>query len=240
MPAGAAGRGPELRSRRVVRHGAAGNHRGGPHPDREAQRLALRPPGTRSPRCRPGRGGQACGHRPRLGRAGHRRMRDPGRRAGFQRDAYVVAAGRAALRRGRDDHRLPVRFVAAGQPHGQQPHRRRSGGYRDRLRRRDHESDPARGQRLGARRGPRSPRGPALRHAQPVRGGRAHRQEARHHPGGRRRLRARVSEEGRPGAGRGSFRPRDLRRRGAHRRRGGATRRARRREDGRHQGPRPA
>ena len=47
---------------------------------------------------------------------------------------------------------------------------------------------------------------PALRHAQPVRGGRAHCQEARHHPRGRRRLRARVTEEGGPGAGRGPFR----------------------------------
>ena len=108
-------------------------------------------------------------------------MRDPGRRAGLQRDPHVVAAGRPALRRGGDDDRLPVRLVPAGEPHGGQPHLRRCGRHDDRMRRRDHEPHPARGQRLGARRGPCPPRGPALRHAEPVRGGRAHRQEARHH-----------------------------------------------------------
>ena len=53
---------------------------------------------------------------------------------------------------------------------------------------------------------------------EPVQRGRADRQEARHHPRGRRRLRVRVAAEGRPGTSRGPFRPRDLRRRGADRR----------------------
>jgi acetyl-CoA acetyltransferase len=54
---------------------------------------------------------------------------------------------------------------------------------------------PAGGQRRG-RRGPGHPGRPALRHARPVHGGRADRQEVRHHPGRRRLARARVAEEG--------------------------------------------
>ncbi len=144
------------------------------------------PPGTRPPGRGPGRGGQAGRDRPRVGRAGRRRLRDPGGRAGLQRDPHGLAAGRPALRGGRHHGRLPVRLVAAGQPLRQQPDRRRRRRHGDRLRRRDHEPRPARGQRLGARRGSGHARRPALRHAEPVRGGRAHRQEVRHHPRGRR------------------------------------------------------
>ena len=58
-------------------------------------------------------------------------------------------------------------------------------------------------------------------------GGRAHRQEVRHHPRGRRLARPGVAEEGGPGAGRGSLRPRDRRpsrrRSSARRARGAST-----------------
>ena len=183
------------------------------------------------------RGRQAGGHRPGVGRAGRRRVRDAGGRAGLQRDADGVAAGRPALRRRRDDDRLPVRVVATGQPHGQQPHR--SGGDRhgDRVRRRDHEPHPARGERIGAGRRAGAARGPSLRHAEPVRGGRADFQEVRHLAARTSTARLRVAGEGGAGGGRGPLRPRDLRHRGAHRRRGGAARRALRREDGGVQGP---
>ena len=199
--------------------------------------MAVGPAGGRHPRRRTDRGRQACRHRPGDRRPGVRRVRDAGGRAGLQRDAHVVVAGRAALRRGGDDDGLPVRVVATGQPHGQQPHRRRWGRHDHRVRRGDDEPYPARCERVGARRRTGHARGSALRHAEPVRGGRAHRQEARHQPRGRRRVRAGVTGEGGSCRGRGPVRPRDLRHRGADRGRRGAAGRAHRRQDGREQGP---
>ena len=181
-----------------------------------------------------------AGHRPGLGRAGRRRVRDPGGRAGLQRDAHGVAAGRPALRGRRHHHRLPVRLVAAGQPLRQQPDRRRRRRHGDRVRRRGHEP--------GARSGPTSAAGVGraipedLPYDMPDQFTAAERIAKKY--GISREdvdwLGLESQKKAARGGGRGPLRPRDRRRRGAHRRRGGPAGRALRREDGRDQGPGPA
>ena len=82
---------------------------------------------------------ERSGHRPRRGRPGRRRLRQPGRHAGLQRHPHRVAHRRPAHLGRRHHRRQPVRLVAAGhQPRhvARAPRRRRR---RRRLRRRGHE-----------------------------------------------------------------------------------------------------
>ncbi len=76
------------------------------------------------------------------GRGRHRRLRAAARRAGLERRAQRLAAGRAADRDGRDDRRSPVRLGAAGRELRRGAHRRRDPRRRHRLGRRAHGPHP--------------------------------------------------------------------------------------------------
>ena len=67
---------------------------------------------------------RAVGHRPRRGRPGRRRLRQPGRRAGLQHRPHRVAQRRAAALGRRHHRRHPVRVVAAGHQPGHRAGRR--------------------------------------------------------------------------------------------------------------------
>ena len=157
-------------------------HRGGrPHPDRQAQRLAVRTARRRAA----GRRAEGAG---RPGRHRRRRRSSRSSAAASPRPASspTTSPARRWLHAGLPEHaaphrRLPVRLRPAGHPPDRRPDRRRRHRHRHRLRRRGDE--PGRAGRQ------RRPRRAAIRagvvghrHAQPVRGRRADRQAPRASP----------------------------------------------------------
>ena len=90
------------------------------------------------------RSSSAPGIDARRGRGRHRRLRAAVRRAGLQRRAQRLAAGRAADRDAGDDGRPPVRLGPAGRELRRRADRRRRPRRRDRLGRRAHGPHPVR------------------------------------------------------------------------------------------------
>ena len=134
---------------------------------------------------------------------------------GIERHAQRVAVVRAPVRDGVHDRRLPVRIVAAGEPLRREPRHGRRDRRRHRLRRRGDEPRAARRERAQRPGDVASAGRVPVRHAEPVRRRRAHRDQARVLARRHRGARPRVAAEGAPRAGRRRVRARDRADRGA-------------------------
>ena len=158
------------------------------------------------------------------GRAGRRRLRQPGRRAGVQHRPHRMARGGTPAVDRRHHGRHAVRVEPAGHEPRVVARRLRRDRPRHRLRRRGDEPGADRQLRQqGARARHPDPEDllRAVRDDLAVRGRRAHRRQVGHHPRGHRRVRLRLPAARRPGVEGGPLRRPVHRDRSARPRRGG-------------------